>query len=196
MARLVPSWLRAFGRACFRVVRDSFFVRHLVSIIALWPRSRFLSVVFALSVLGCVWLAASTGRVVFDVLRPSASGPLWPGVAAAFAVLAMLELACASLMGALRALLRLSLDTGRHRIGVLLTIAAVAGVAWGARGTFVAPASSGPALAIWPAVATVLLAGAFWFERAYRRPAYPGFRDFQSDIVDARRHLSRAAHGG
>jgi hypothetical protein len=40
-----------------------------------------------------------------------------------------------------------------------------------------------------------LVALTIWFKRAYLRPAYPGFRDFWVDVVEARHFLMRAAHG-
>jgi hypothetical protein len=196
MARFVLSRLRALGGVCLGLVRDTFFVRHLLVVRALWPRSRFLSALLTLMLLGCLTLAGLTIGAVFIAVRPSASGWFWPALAAGFAGLVMLELAAACLGSGLRALLRLSLDTGRHRIGALLTIAAIACLAWAARTILTDPAPTAVSVLWQGAGVGLVLASALWFERAYRRPAYPGFRDFHADVVGARRHLDRAAHGG
>ncbi len=194
MARLVLSRLRAFARALFRIVRDLFFARLLLSAVALWPRSRFLAALLMLLLAGCLAIAGSSARQVFLALRPATEWVLGPALVAGLAFIVMLELASASLMAALRGLLRLSLDIGRHRIGMLIAMAAALCVAAAGRALWSAPAVALGSLGwLAPGVA-MLVAGAFWFERAYRRPAYPDFRDFHADIVDARHYLARAAH--
>ena len=40
-----------------------------------------------------------------------------------------------------------------------------------------------------------MLALTIWFERCYRNPARPGFRDFHVDVVEARRFIRRGTHG-
>lgn len=204
MARFIKSSLRSrlktslrgVARASHAIVRDTFFVRLAVSAAALRRTSLFPALLLSLLLIGDLILAGATARGVFEALRPATDGPLWPGLAAAFTFVVMLELGAATLMAALRALLRLSLDTGRHRIGVLLTLAAILATALAARALLVATPPDAAVLTGWLSGVVALLAAAFWFERAYRRPAYPGFRDFHADIVEARHQLSRAAHGG
>jgi hypothetical protein len=99
-------------------------------------------------------------------------------------------------MAGLKAMLQLSFDTGRHIIGTILTMLAILAAALAA---IELRADGGRGLATWTEpevpVAVGLVMLAFWFHRAYRRPAYPGFRDFGADVVDARHFMMRASHG-
>ncbi|MCU4182147.1 hypothetical protein [Bosea sp. BH3] len=141
----------------------------------------------------CGWLALSSGRSVFAVLSPA--WPIAAGIVATIAGLAVLELCAAFAITLLTAALQLAYDTGRHRVRALLVIAsglALAGLGW--RLAELEPAALHAALL--PIVGSFgLLALTIWFERAYLRPAYPGFRDFWVDVVAARHFLTRAAHG-
>jgi hypothetical protein len=196
MARFIQARLGAAAEAGYAIVRDTFFVRLMLSAATLWRESRFLSVLLGLLLLVILLLAGTTARGVFETLRPAADGPLLPGLAAVFSFVVLLELGAAGLMAVLRALLQLSLDTGRHRIGALLTLAALLAVGLAAWALSSSPPPAAASATGWLTGMVVLLATAFWFERAYRRPAYPGFRDFHADVVEARHHLGRAAHGG
>jgi len=71
-------------------------------------------------------------------------------------------------------LLRLSYDTGRHRIGALLTMLALiaAGVAVLALAAVAAGSASLPGHSALIIAAPLLGLVALWFDRAYRRPAF------------------------
>jgi len=91
--------------------------------------------------------------------------------------------------------LQLAYDTGRHRVRALLLITSalvLAGLGW--RLSALDAASLAPAALLPLLAGASLVALTIWFERAYLRPAYPGFRDFWVDVVDARQFLMRAAH--
>lgn len=161
----------------------------------LWSGPRMLAVVLIAVLVACVMLAGLTAGTVFSALRPASTWLIGPIVAALLTFLVILELCAASVMTLLSALLCLSYDIGRHRIGALLSLLTLVVVAAALRELWLdAMAISGVILPC--SVALALTAIALWFDRTYRRPAYPGFRDFRRDVVDARQHLSRAAHGG
>jgi len=141
----------------------------------------------------CAWLAFSSGRSVFAVLSPA--WPILAGIVATVAGLAVLELCAAFAITLLTAALQLAYDTGRHRVRALLVIAssvALAGLGW-RLAEFEPAALHGAVLPILGSAGLVALT--IWFERAYLRPAYPGFRDFWVDVVAARDFLTRSAHG-
>ena len=60
MASRVHLRIKAFLPAAFRLVQDTFFVRLVVSTIALWPRSRFPAVMLALLLACCLLLAVGS----------------------------------------------------------------------------------------------------------------------------------------
>lgn len=145
----------------------------------------------------CLALAGIAAGAVFSTLRPAVTTAIGPGIAAVFAFLIVLELCAAGALTALQGLLRLSYDTGRHRVGVLLTMLALicAGVAVLALAAVAAGSASLPGHAALFIATPILILAALWFDRAYRRPAFPRFRDFHADIVDVRGYLARASHG-
>lgn len=143
----------------------------------------------------CLFLAWSSARGVFLVLSPASPTGIMAGIAAVVAELAVLELCAAFAITIMTAALQLAYDTGRHCILALLAIASTLGLALmishlAAEGM---PALAGALLPTLGLCGLVVLT--LWFKRAYLRPAYPGFRDFWSDIVEARHFLMRAAHG-
>lgn len=195
MTRRFGSRLSAIAGGAVRLVEDTFFMRLAVSALRLWRAPRLLSILLIGLLLLCLAGAALTARTVFLGVRPATEWLVWPILTALLAFVVMLELCCASLLNALHGLLRLSYDLGRHRIGALLSLATVIAV------SFALLALSGgdsarPEIILPCGIALALVALALWFERAYRRPAYPGFRDFHGDVVTARQQLARAAHVG
>ncbi|WP_293808182.1 hypothetical protein [uncultured Bosea sp.] len=147
------------------------------------------------TLLFCLFLAWSSARGVFIVLSPASPTGIMAGIAAAVAGLAVLELCAAFAITIMTAALQLAYDTGRHCVLALLAIASALGLAalaW----RLAAEGAAAPAGAVLPILGLCgLVALTLWFRRAYLRPAYPGFRDFWVDIVEARHVLMRAAHG-
>jgi hypothetical protein len=195
MTRSVRSRFSAIAGGAYRLVEDTFFMRLAVTACRVWPAPRLLSVLLAGLLILCLISAGLTARTAFLGVRPATEWLIWPVLAALLAFLVMLELCCASLMSALHGLLRLSYDLGRHRIGTLLSLTTIIAVAI-ALLALNAGATALPDLILICGIAPTLMALAIWFERAYRRPAYPGFRDFHGDVVTARQHFARAAHVG
>ncbi len=129
------------------------------------------------------------------VLLPASPTRIGATIAGLVAGLAVLELAAAFAVTLMTAGLQLAYDTGRHCVLALLAITsafALAGLAWRLWELDTARLAG----TILPMLGTAgLLVLTIWFERAYLRPAYPGFRDFWVDVVDARHFLMRSAHG-
>lgn len=147
------------------------------------------------TLLFCLFLAWSSARNVFLALSPASPTGIMAGIAAFVVGVAVLELCAAFAITIMTAALQLAYDTGRHCVLALLAIASALGLALMAShlATEGIPALAGAAL---PTLGLCgLLALTLWFKRAYLRPAYPGFRDFWADIVEARHFLMRAAHG-
>uniref|UniRef100_A0A9E8CQ69 Uncharacterized protein n=1 Tax=Bosea sp. NBC_00436 TaxID=2969620 RepID=A0A9E8CQ69_9HYPH len=147
------------------------------------------------TLLFCLFLSWSSARGVFIVLSPASPTGIMAGIAAVVAGIAVLELCAAFAITLMTAALQLAYDTGRHCVLASLAIASVLGLA-----LIVSHLANGgiPALAgaILPILGLCgLVALTLWFKRAYLRPAYPGFRDFWVDVVEARHVLMRAAHG-
>jgi len=143
----------------------------------------------------CLFLAWSSARGVFAALSPASPTGIMAGIAAIVAGLAVLELCAAFAITIMTAALQLAYDTGRHCVLASLAIASALGLALMLSHLAVEgiPALAGvvlPTLGLCGLVALTI-----WFKRAYLRPAYPGFRDFWADIVEARHFLMRAAHG-
>ncbi|RYE33571.1 MAG: hypothetical protein EOP23_08315 [Hyphomicrobiales bacterium] len=147
------------------------------------------------TLLFCLFLAWSSARSVFLVLLPASRTGLVAGIAATIAGIAVLELCAAFAILMMTAVLQLAYDTGRHCVLALLGIASAIGLALMAShlASEGIPALAGATLPILGLCGLLTLT--IWFKRAYLRPAYPGFRDFWADIVDARHFLMRAAHG-
>lgn len=143
----------------------------------------------------CLFLAWASARSVFLVLSPASPTGIMAGIAATVAGIAVLELCAAFAITIMTGALQLAYDTGRHRVLALLATASAIGLALmvshlAAEGI---PALAGAVLPTLGLCGLVVLT--LWFKRAYMRPAYPGFRDFWADIVEARHFLMRAAHG-
>ncbi len=147
------------------------------------------------TLLFCLFLAWSSARSVFLVLSPASPTGIMAGIAGVVAGIAVLELCAAFAIVIMTGALQLAYDTGRHCVLALLAIASTLGLAlmvWhlSVEGTAALAGALLPTLSLCGLVLLTL-----WFKRAYLRPAYPGFRDFWSDIVEARHFLMRAAHG-
>lgn len=195
---LFDKFRRGLGdaaRACVRLLLQTHAARLALVASQLWRAMPLPALLVAAVLLICGHSGWSTGRGVWAVLSPGSASGIGAAVVAVLAGLAVLELTAALAVTAMTAALQLAYDTGRHRVCALLVLAsalALACLAWEIVGA--SPARLGGILL--PSVLTMgLVALTIWFERAYRRPAYPGFRDFWSDIVSARRFLKRAAHG-
>jgi hypothetical protein len=197
MLSRVHSRIKALPRAAFRLVQDTVFVRLVLAAIRLWRDVRFPALLLTGVLVLCLAFAGVSARTVFSALRPATTTAIGPGIAAVFTFLIVLELCAASALTALQGLLRLSYDTGRHRIGALLTMLALiaAGVAALALAAVAAGSASLPGHSALFIATPILGLVALWFDRVYRRPAFPRFRDFHADIVDVRDYLVRASHG-
>lgn len=147
------------------------------------------------TLLFCLFLGWSSARGVFTVLSPASPTGIMAGIAAVVAGIAVLELCAAFAITLMTAALQLAYDTGRHSVLASLAIASVLGLALivSHLANEGMPALAGAILPILGLCGLVALT--LWFRRAYLRPAYPGFRDFWVDIVEARHFLMRAAHG-
>lgn len=143
----------------------------------------------------CLFLAWSSARGVFTVLSPASPTGIITGIAAVVAGIAVLELCATFAVILMTAALQLAYDTGRHCVLALLAIASGLGLTL-ATWRLAAEGTTGLAGTVLPILGLCGLATlTLWFRRAYLRPAYPGFRDFWVDIVEARHFLMRAAHG-
>lgn len=192
MFKAIASRLKAAASAIDDAVRQTHAARLAIMAARLRKGLPLLAILVAGILIFDFYLAWSSGRSVFAALSPVSQ--IGAGIAAVLVGLAVLELVAAFAITLLTAALQLAYDTGRHRMRALLVIAsAVALLGLGWRLTELTP-SAIPATVL-PVLGSLgLLALTIWFERAYRRPAYPGFRDFWVDVVAARSFLARAAH--
>lgn len=196
MFKAIAGRVRAAASAIIDAMRQTHAARLAVMALRLRRLLPLLAILVATTLLFCLFLGWSSGRNVFVALAPASATWIGAGIVGALAGLVVLELCAAFAITLMTAALQLAYDTGRHRVRALLVIACtmvLAGLGW----RLSALDSAGLSL-----VGTLpMLAGAglvaltMWFERAYLRPAYPGFRDFWVDVVDARQFLTRAAHG-
>lgn len=188
-------WLLACATAVYRFILQTHAARLVLMALGLRRETPLPALLVAALFLLCLYGGWSSGRAVYSALLPASPTGIGASLAAIVAGIVVLELTAAFSITMMTAALQLAYDTGRHRILSLLAIAsalALGGLAWRLAGM---PAPSLGA-AVLPALLTGgLVALTIWFERAYLRPAYPGFRDFWADIVDARHFLNRAAHG-
>jgi hypothetical protein len=187
--------IKAVASAIDGAVRQTHAARLAIMAAYLRRALPLLAMLLFATLLFCLFLAWSSGRGVFLVLSPASPTGIMAGIAAIVAGIAVLELCAAFAITIMTAALQLAYDTGRHCVLALLAIASALGLVLmvshlAAEGI---PALAGAAL---PTLSLCgLVALTLWFKRAYLRPAYPGFRDFWADIVEARHFLMRAAHG-
>lgn len=195
MVQVAAGRLRAAGRALHEAARRTHAARLAIMAARLRSETPLVAVLVAATLLFCLHFAWSAGRHVHAALLPASPTGIGAAIAGLVAGLAVLELAAAFAVTLMTAGLRLAYDTGRHCVLALLAIAsafAVLGMGW-----HLWEIETG-ALAgtILPVLATAgIVALTVWFKRAYLRPAYPGFRDFWVDVVEARHFLTRSAHG-
>ena len=192
MFKAIASRLKAAASAIDDAVRQTYAARLAIMAARLRKGLPLLAMLVAGILIFTLYLAWSSARGVYMVLSPVSQ--IGAGITAVLVGLAVLELVAAFAITLLTAALQLAYDTGRHRVRALLVIAsaiALGGLGW--RLAEFEP-SAMPATVL-PVLGSLgLLALTIWFERAYRRPAYPGFRDFWVDVVAARSFLARAAH--
>ncbi|AMJ59309.1 hypothetical protein [Bosea sp. PAMC 26642] len=197
MLRTIHPKIRSTFHTFGRVVRDTYCARLVAIAHALWRDIRILSCFVIVLLIFCFWSASNAALRVFGVVAPNAGWLLLTLglLAALLAFIVVLELCAAVVTTGLTVVLQLSHDTGRHIIGTMLTMLAIVACVFA---VLQVQGDGGRSLAAWVApsipIAAALTALAFWFDRAYRRPAYPGFRDFRADVVDARQFMMRASH--
>jgi hypothetical protein len=195
MFKAMAGRVKAAANAIDDAVRQTHAARLAIMAASLRRPLPLLAILLFAILLLCLFLAWSSARGVFVTLSPASPSGIGAGIAAAVIGLAVLELSAAFAIIMMTAALQLAYDTGRHCILALLTIASGLGLALMAWNLTVegTPPLAGAALPILCLCGLVALT--IWFKRAYLRPAYPGFRDFWVDIIEARHFLMRAAHG-
>lgn len=187
--------VKAAASAINGAVRQTHAARLAIMAAGLRRPLPLLAILMLATLLFCLFLAWSSARGVFVVLSPASPSGIGAGIAAVVGGLAVLELCAAFAIVLMTAALQLAYDTGRHCVLALLAIASALGLATMALqlatgGVAMLGGATLPILGLCGLVALTL-----WFRRAYLRPAYPGFRDFWVDVVEARHVLMRAAHG-
>lgn len=188
-------WLVACAGAVYGFILQTHAARLVLMALRLRHETPLPALLMAALFLLCLYGGWSSGRSVYSALLPPSPTGIGAGLAATVAGLVVLELIAAFSIIAITAALQLAYDTGRHRVlAILLLVNAIALGMTGWQLSQVQAASLGSFI-LPLALAAALVALTIWFERAYLRPAYPGFRDFWADIVDARHFLNRAAHG-
>jgi hypothetical protein len=195
MVQVAARRLRAAGSALYEAARQTHAARLAIMATRLKSETPLVAVLVGAILIFCLYLGWSTGRSVHGVLLPASPTGIGATIAGVIAGLAALELTAAFAVTLMTAGLQLAYDTGRHCVLALLAIAsafALAGLAWRLWEIETA-ALAGTILPVLGTAGLVMLT--LWFERAYLRPAYPGFRDFWVDVVDARHFLMRSAHG-
>ncbi len=195
MVQVAARRLRAAGSALYEAARQTHAARLLIVAAQLKRETPLVAILVAAVLIFCLYLGWSTGRSVHAVLLPASPTGAGATIAGLIAGLAVLELAAVFAVTLMAASLQLAYDTGRHCVLALLAIAsafALGGLAW-RLWEIETVALAGTILPVLGTAGLVTLT--LWFERAYLRPAYPGFRDFWVDIVDARHFLMRSAHG-
>lgn len=195
MANGVQSRIRAAGSGAFRLIPNLFLARLTLVCGRLWRQAPVLALILAAQLPACLMAGWLSAQILFGLLQPAATSPIGPAIAAALAFAVVAELCAASIMAMLRALLQLADDTGRDRVGAILTLLASLAAAGALLDLFV---TGGFAIAGLPALflpVLALLAFALWFDRTYRHPMARDFRDFRADLIEARRQLARPLHG-
>lgn len=186
---------KAAARAFDAAVRQTHAARLAIMAANLRRALPLIAMLLLATLLFGLFLAWSSARGVFLLVSPASPTGIMAGGAALAVGIAVLELCAAFAITIMTAALQLAYDTGRHCVLALLAIASALGLtsmAWhlSVEGM---PALTGAVPPILGLCGLVMLT--LWFKRAYLRPAYPGFRDFWADIVEARHFLMRAAHG-
>ncbi|MDP3255463.1 MAG: hypothetical protein Q8S58_00365 [Bosea sp. (in: a-proteobacteria)] len=194
MIRRLLSRLRAIGQSIGHFVLDSQIARLAIMALRLWPRLTLLAVLVGLLCALCFVLAGLSARSVYLALSPASPSGIGAAIGAILAGVLVLELAAFAVTAALAALLQFAREVGRHRSAVLLSLATILAVATALALLRDDAALRADGLAVF-GVTAPLLALTIWFERRYRNPARPGFRDFHVDVVEARRFIDRDAHG-
>ncbi len=186
--------LSAFGRATLGLILQTHAARLAIMVWRMRRPAPLPALLVAAVFLLCLRLGWAAGRTVWTALLPASPTGIAAGLAAGLAGLAVLELTAALAVTFATAGLQLAYDIGRHRVLAVLALASVAALlvtSW----RFAGAQPAGLFDLALPFLATAgLVAMTIWFERAYLKPAYPGFRDFWADIVAARHFLNRAAH--
>lgn len=196
MFKAIAGRVRTAASAIDDAVRQTHAARLAIMAARLRRSLPLLAILIAAALLFCLYLAWSSARGVFTVLAPASPTGIGAGMAAVIGGLVVLELCAALAVTMMTAALQLAYDTGRHRVRALLVIASavvLAGLGWRLAELDAASLSAATVLPILGSAALIALT--LWFERAYLRPSYPGFRDFWVDVVEARLFLTRAAHG-
>jgi hypothetical protein len=193
--RAMAGRIKAAASAINGAIRQTHAARLAIMAANLRRALPLIAMLLLATLLFCLFLAWSSGRSVFTVLSPASPTGIMAGIAATVAGGAVLELCAALAIVIMTAALQLAYDTGRHCVLALLAIASTLGLA-----AMFLQFTTDEAATLGGAILPVLglcclVALTLWFKRAYLRPAYPGFRDFWVDIVDARHFLMRAAHG-
>jgi hypothetical protein len=187
--------IKAAASAIDDAIRQTHAARLAIMAASLRRALPLLAMLLLATLLFCLFLAWSSACSVFLVLSPASPTGIMAGIAAVVAGLAVLELCAAFAIVIMTAALQLAYDTGRHCVLALLAIASVLGLALMVS-HLAAEGIPDLAGAVLPTLGLCgLVALTIWFKRAYLRPAYPGFRDFWVDVVEARHFLMRAAHG-
>jgi len=182
--------------AIFRLAQETCAARLAGMIRKLWPDLSLLAILVFILLASCFVLAGLTARSVFETLSPSSSsGVVVAVIVAVLAAVFILELCAASAVAGMNTALQLASDAGRHHMHALLTLASAVAVLVAALALSTGEDISILGVAAGAFAATGLCALTIWFQRVYRSPSYPGFRDFRVDVVDARQFLTRASHG-
>ncbi len=194
MIRRLLFRLGAIGRSVRGFVLDLQIAHLAIMALRLWPRLTLLAVVVGLLCGLCFVLAGLCARSVHLALSPASPSGVGAVIGATLAGVLVLELAAFAATAALAALLQVAREVGRHRSAVLLAFSTILAVATAIALLRDDAALRADGLAVF-AITALLLALTIWFERCYRNPGRPGFRDFHVDVVEARRFIRRGAHG-
>jgi hypothetical protein len=194
MMRKLLFRLRAIGRPVRHFVLEMQIARLAIMATRPWPRLKLLAVLVALLCGFCIVLAGLSARSVHLALSPVSASGIGAAIGAILAAAIVLELAAFAVTAAIGAVLQIARDVGRHRSAVLLAMSSLLAVAAALASLSDEAVLRTDGLAVL-SVTALLLALTIWFERRYRTPNGPGFRDFHVDVVEARRFINRDAHG-
>lgn len=183
-------------RTLYAFVQNLEFIKTIIMIARLWREVRFLALVLIGCVFVILYIGGVSARGVYGFLQSLKAPGSAPAIAATLSGLIVIEFSSRALRVVMIVLLRLAYDTGREAVASCLWLLVAAAIA-GAVADFAFP--SGYALTIFgipaiPFAAAGLLAILIWFSLVYQRPAFPGFRAFWDDVVNARFFLKRQAY--